>query len=119
MEAQGWRIVIVHMSHDAERPPLLQGVAYNYVDHVNDPHCELYRSFGLSKGTWWQLLGFSVWIAGVKAMLKGHRGGWQGGDGLQMPGAFLISDERIIASHQAEHVADHPDLDAFAAAAKS
>ena len=111
--------MLVHMSHDSERPPLLQGVAYGYMDHVNDPHCELYRSFGLAKGTWWQLLGFNVWIAGLKAALKGHRGGMVQGDGLQMPGAFLVSKERLIASHLPEHVADHPDLEAFAAGAKS
>jgi len=45
------------MSHDKKYPPFLQGIDYGYVDHINDPHCELNRSFGMAKGSLWQLLG--------------------------------------------------------------
>ena len=107
------------MSHDEKCPPFLQDINYGYVDHVNDPHCELYRSFGLVKGSPWQLLGPAVWWQGFGAFLEGHRGGKLQGDGLQMPGMFLVSDERIVRSHQATHAGDHGNLKTFADAMTS
>ncbi len=115
IEKQGWRLVLVHMNHDQELPPLIQGIDYGYIDHISDPHCELYRSFDLAKGTLRQLLGLPVWWRGIQAMLKGNRGGKLRGDGLQMPGMFLVSKERIVHAHRAAHVADHGDVRSFAA----
>jgi hypothetical protein len=45
------------MSHDKKYPPFLQGIDYDYVDHITDPHCELNRTLGMAKGSLWQLLG--------------------------------------------------------------
>ena len=113
IEDQGWRLVLVHMGHDGEHPPLVHGVDYGYVDHIGDPHCELYRSFDLVKGTWWQLLGPTVWLRGLLAFLKGHLPGELHGDGAQMPGMFLISDCQMIKSHRPSHAADHGDVRSF------
>lgn len=107
------------MSHGEKYPPCLQGINYGYVDHINDPHCELYRSFGLTKGSFWHLLGPAVWLRGFQALLNGHRGGKLQGDGLQMPGLFLVSEGRIINSHQASHAGDHGNLKTFADAMTS
>lgn len=105
------------MSHEQAYPPLLPGIEYGYVDHLSDPRCELYRSFELAKGAFWQLLGPSVWWRGLLALLRGHRPGRLDGDGMQMPGVFLISDERIVHAHRAKHAGDHGDLKAFVVAA--
>jgi hypothetical protein len=119
IDEQGWRLVLVHMSHDEKYPPYLQGIHYGYVDSINDPHCELYRSFGLLKGSLWQLLGPAVWWRGFQAFLNGHQAGKLQDDGIQMPGMFLVSDGKIINSHQAAHAGDHADLTSFATASTS
>ncbi len=114
IEEQGWRLVLIHMSHDEEPPPLLEGLDDDQVDHINDPHCELYRSFGLAKGSFMQLFGANVLWRGLRALFEGHGAGKLNGDGMQMPGMFLVSNGRIIKSHRARHSGDHPDLKSFA-----
>ena len=102
IETQGWRLVVVHMGEAEKDLPGL-GAA---VDQIADPHCELYRSFGLGKAKLWQVLRPRVFLRAFKAIAKGVRGGRLAGDGLQMPGTFLIKDAQIVCSHRAGDVAD-------------
>ena len=73
---------------------------------ISDPNCDLYRSFGLEKGSFWDMFQPSVWIRGFQATLRGHKAGALAGDGLQMPGMFLVRDGEIVAAHRAENAAD-------------
>lgn len=63
---------------------------------VSDPDKELYRAFGLERGTVWSLMGPSVWWSGTKAMLKGNGMGLPVGDPMMMPGVFLIHAGRVV-----------------------
>lgn len=103
------RLVLVHMLQSGKEWEYLgdrQGIA-----RIADPYCELYRSFGLGKAGFWELFGPRVWYRGFMALLRGCGVGVIAGDGLQMPGAFLVRHSTVIAAQPARSAADLPDLD--------
>ena len=80
------------------------------VARIADPRCELYRAFGLGKGGFLELFGPRVWWRGAISVFKGCGVGHLAGDGLQMPGAFLVRNGRIVAARPAHSAADLPDI---------
>ncbi|MEQ8765074.1 MAG: peroxiredoxin-like family protein [Planctomycetota bacterium] len=78
---------------------------------VADPGREVYRAFGVKKGTIRQLFGLSVWRAGRRARKKGHRLGAIQGNPWIMPGIFLIFDGVLAWRHRFQHAGDHPDFE--------
>ncbi len=106
--AHGAELVLVHMLHNGKETQYLGergGVA-----RIADPRCELYRAFGLGKGGFLELFGPHVWWRGALAIFKGCGMGHLAGDGLQMPGAFLFRNGKIISSQRARSASDLPDL---------
>jgi hypothetical protein len=102
------RLVLVHMLQSGEEARYLgerSGLA-----RIADPRCELYRAFGLGKGGFLELFGPHVWWRGAISVLRGCGVGHLAGDGLQMPGAFLFRNGRVIAAQRAQSAADLPDL---------
>ena len=102
------RLVLVHMLQKGRETHYLgqrSGVA-----RIADPMCELYRSFGLGKGGFLELFGPRVWLRGAVAVFKGCGVGHLAGDGLQMPGAFLVRDSAVLSSQPARTASDLPDL---------
>ena len=105
---QNATLVLVHM--------LQSGQEIDYLGHnsdiprIADPRCELYRAFGLGKGGFLELFGPHVWWRGLIAVFKGCGVGHLAGDGLQMPGAFVFQDGKIVSSQPARTAADLPDL---------
>jgi hypothetical protein len=102
------RLVLVHMLQKGRETHYLgerSGVA-----RIADPMCELYRAFGLGKGGFLELFGPRVWLRGAVAVFKGCGVGHLAGDGLQMPGAFLVRDSTVIARQPAHTASDLPDL---------
>lgn len=79
-----------------------------------DPDRLLYRALELGRGSFLQLFGPRVWVAGVLAALRGHGIGKLEGDGFQMPGAFVIHRGRVVRSYRHATAADRPDLKEFA-----
>ena len=75
-----------------------------------DPDRLLYRALELRRGSFLQLFGPRVWVAGVLASLRGHRIGKLDGDGFQMPGAFVIHRGRVVRAYRHTTAADRPDL---------
>ncbi|OYV04715.1 MAG: hypothetical protein CFE26_15405 [Verrucomicrobiales bacterium VVV1] len=105
---RGSRLVLVHMLQNGRETTYLgerSGVA-----RIADPRCELYRAFGLGKGGFLELFGPRVWWRGAVAVFKGCGVGHLAGDGLQMPGAFLVRNGRIVAAQPAHSAADLPDI---------
>lgn len=105
----GARLVLVHMLQQGRETEYLG--ARDRVARIADPMCELYRAFGLGKGGFLELFGPRVWWRGALAFFRGCGVGHLAGDGLQMPGAFLFRDGRIVASQPARSASDLPDLD--------
>ena len=102
------RNVLVHMLQKGRETHYLgqrSGVA-----RIADPMCELYRAFGLGKGGFLELFGPRVWLRGAVSVFKGCGVGHLAGDGLQMPGAFLLRDSAVISRQPAHTASDLPDL---------
>jgi hypothetical protein len=109
--AQGAKLVLVHMLQTGEETEYLG--AQSGIPRIADPHCELYRAFGLGRGDWLGLFGPRVWWLGAVSIFKGCGVGHLAGDGLQMPGAFLFHKSKIIAAQRARSASDLPDLPAL------
>ena len=107
-KAEGSRLVLVHMLQEGEEVEFLTTKG---VDRIADPWCDLYRAFGLGKGGFLELFGPKVWYRGAIAFFRGCGVGMLKGDGLQMPGAFLVKDGKVIKAQKAESAADLPDVD--------
>lgn len=103
----GARLVLVHMLQEGEEVEYLNR---DGVERIADPRCELYRAFGLGKGGFLELFGLRVWIRGTMAFFRGCGVGMIKGDGLQMPGAFLVEHKKIRKARRAETAADLPDV---------
>ena len=83
---------------------------------VSDPDKDLYRGFGLARGSVGQLVGPGVWLSGLKALLKGHGGGRPQGDPLMMSGWFLLEGDRVLWSDVHEHAGAERPWEALGAA---
>lgn len=109
--AHGARLVLVHMLRDGRETGYL--ASERQIARIADPNCRLYRAFDLGQGGVFELFGPRVWILGVMSLMKGCGVGHLAGDGLQMPGAFLLRDSRIVAAQRARSAADLPNLAAL------
>ena len=77
---------------------------------ISDPGCELYRAFGLARGSLRQILGPKVWIPGLRSALIERRGfGKPAGDVRQMSGVFLVHHGEVLRSLIHNTIADRPD----------
>lgn len=107
-EEHGARLVLVHMLQEGEE---IEFIGNSKVSRIADPWCELYQAFGLGKGGFLELFGPRVWVRGFIAIFRGCGVGHLAGDGLQMPGAFLVKDRKIVVSRKAESAADLPEVE--------
>jgi hypothetical protein len=109
LQRLGFNLAVVHMGSLMDGTILMQKWKIDDVHHFSDPHCVLYRAFGLERGTWLQLFSPTVLKRGWKAIRKGHGLGRLAGDGFRMPGAFVVIDGQIVVTHRSSTVADHPN----------
>jgi peroxiredoxin len=117
IEATGSRVVLVHMSEEPDAATLFRRYGLGDVPRISDTHQCLYRAFGLGRGGFAKLFGPKVWWRGFKAgILKRHGIARRlQGDGLQMPGVFLIYHGEVLRSYRHQSVADRPHYTRFAA----
>ncbi len=105
---RGATLVLVHMLQSGQETQYLGD--HSDVPRIADPRCELYRAFGLGKGGFLELFGPRVWWRGAIALFRGCGVGHLAGDGLQMPGAFLFRDGRVLSTQRAHSAAELPNL---------
>jgi hypothetical protein len=115
LDASGGRqtpVVAVHMDEDdGAIARMLERNGLGGAIRVADPDGELYRAVELRRGSFAQLFGLRVFLAGVRAHAKGHRVSGLRGDGLRMPGLFLISGETILSAQRPEHAGGELDAE--------
>jgi peroxiredoxin len=116
LEAQGFRIVFVHMAPEAETAEKFFKKYKLYpVDHILDPEKQFYRAFGLGRGTPQQLFGLMNWIRGFQAsVIEGHGAAPHSeelGDGFQMPGVFVLHRGEIVRSFIHRFPYDRPNYE--------
>ncbi len=112
---EGIRVVLVHMSDYETADGYFKKFNLNDIEHVSDPECKYYAAFGLIKGSFSQLFGLKTWIRGfeiatTKQMLPDSK---RIGDGLQMPGIFLLKNAMVVESFIHNSVADKPNYESF------
>ncbi len=73
----------------------------------------LHGAFGLAEGSLGQILGPRVFLAGLRALIRGNGVGKPRGNVRSLPGYALVRDGRIVKHHVSRHAADRPDLRAF------
>ncbi|MDB4452293.1 hypothetical protein N9129_03690, partial [Akkermansiaceae bacterium] len=107
-DEEGARLILVHMLQEGEEAEYMRD---EKVSRIADPRCDLYRAFGLGKGGFIELFGPRVWLRGFIAIFRGCGVGHLAGDGLQMPGAFLVKDGEVIRGQKAASASDLPDVE--------
>jgi alkyl-hydroperoxide reductase/thiol specific antioxidant family protein len=85
------------------------------VPHFSDPDCRLYRAFGLERASLRRFLTWAIVKRGAEAFRRGHFVGQIVGDGLRMPGVFLLHRGQVLRSYRHENPYDRPDYEALAA----
>lgn len=124
IEREGVTPAFVGMMDDSELGAFLESYGLKDLPRFADPTQRLYRDFGLGRGTVKQLLGPEVWRRGLSAAAPawlggdGHGLGALQGDGLQMPGVFLLYQGRVIGGYRHETAADRPDYTSLACEAR-
>lgn len=115
IEAGGACIVVVHMGDNESSAAFFQHYQMDDVHRISDPDCDLYQAYDLERGRLSQLFGASVfWRGFLCAIVNRHGFGPLQGDGFQMPGAFLVRDNKIITAYRHETAASRPDYCALA-----
>jgi peroxiredoxin len=112
--ATGTSIVLVHMSDEEYGRQFFRKYGLEGLPHISDPSADLYRAFGLRRGSLRMLFGPKVWWRGFEAGVRDRHGvGRLRGDGFQMPGVFLVFHGHIIRSFRHQSAADRPDYVRF------
>lgn len=89
--------VVVHMGTPAEGEVMLRKFGCEGVDQVSDPDRRVYRALQLRLGTLAELAGWTtIWRTLFGGTIFKFGFGPIRGSGLQMPGAFLIRDAKIV-----------------------
>jgi len=115
IEREGVTPAFVGMMEESALGEFLEAYGLGDLPRFADPDRELYRAFGLRRGSPRQLFGPRVWKRGLAAAAPswlgggGHGLGALQGDGLQMPGVFLLHEGRVVGGYRHETVADRPD----------
>ena len=115
IEREGVTPAFVGMMDEDSLGPFLDAYGLGDLPRFADPEKELYRAFGLRRGNPRQLFGPRVWKRGLAAAAPawlgggGHGLGALQGDGLQLPGVFLLHEGRVIGGYRHETAADRPD----------
>lgn len=114
IERLGFQLALVHMAAGENPAESCDSYGLCDVDHFSNPDQTLYWHFGLKRGKFMQLLGPQLWWRGFRSMIIDRNGlGRIVGDGLQMPGVFLIRDGRILSHVRHETACDRPNYIEF------
>jgi peroxiredoxin len=104
-------LIFVHMASPVIAETYFDKFNLKGVTHVSDPECRFYLGFGLVKGRFDQLFGLKNALRGFEvAFSKGVFPSISTvGDGLQMPGIFVLQNGIIKESFIHKYAADKPD----------
>ncbi|MBX3376798.1 MAG: hypothetical protein KF678_07325 [Phycisphaeraceae bacterium] len=120
IESMGVEIVVVGMSEDAGA---LRDFGARFgpsgVRWIADPDRRLYAALGIRKGSFAQLFGPRVVVAGLKGLARGLGVGRPSGDPFQMPGTAMIHRGEVVWKHAHRDAAECPDYCELIAAAGS
>ena len=110
IEANGVKIVFVHLGNPQATAMLLARHGFHSMETIHDADQSLYEAFGLKRGTLNQVASPRVIWRGICAgLFEGHGMGKPEGDVLQLPGVFLLDKCEVSKSFRHRSAADRPD----------
>ena len=113
------RPIVIHMGTVAQGQALVRKYGLDDIDHVSDPERRVYHGLELRLGTLSELFGArAFWRALIEGTIFRFGFGRFVGNGLQMPGAFLVRDGRIVHAFRHRSSADRPDYAGMACSMK-
>lgn len=119
IEADGTRVVFVHMNTPADADRFFAKYGLQSVSRISDPEAKLYRAFGLRRGTIGQLAGWKMFARFIPAgIFAGHGVGPIKADGMRLGGVFLLRDGQIVREFRHQSQADRPDYCSVAGCGK-
>lgn len=101
-------LVLVHMSSAEYARQIFEIYELSGVEQISDPQQTLYKKYGLGRGKWWQLLGLPVVLRGISGVFRGHLPGKPAADPFQMPGVFVIRNNKVQAQFIHRYASDKP-----------
>ena len=112
IDNNGIELILVHMAANELAEQFLKEYDLSGVKHISDPECELYARFGLTKGRFTQLFGVKTLLRAFELKRKSDQLIVDPiGDSFQMPGVFLLKNDRIVDSYIHKTISDRPDYD--------
>ena len=112
--AAGAQVLLVTMASPEQAARFRQRFDIPF-DLLADAGQDVYRAYGLPRGTLRQVAGPAVWPSALKALFRGGSGKAIG-DIWQMPGAFIVDREgKIRFAHYPANQADRVSHDAIIA----
>ncbi|MFN0123208.1 MAG: AhpC/TSA family protein [Blastocatellia bacterium] len=109
LDAAGTQLAFVYMGTEEQGAVRFAAYGLGDVSRFADPGQKLYAAFDLQRAVLSQIFGWKVWRRGVEAFANGHGVGQLAGDGLQMPGVFLLHHGVVLREFRHETAADRPD----------
>jgi peroxiredoxin len=115
IEADGTRIVFVHMSSPERGEEYFRSRGFVDFDQISDPDQRLYQLFRFSRASFGQIFGPGVLWRGLKAGFHGFSQSSVEGDAFQMPGLVLITHGMPVRVHRYKTAAEVPNYSKLAA----
>ena len=106
----GGDVLVVSFSPPARLPDYLAAHPWPFTV-VSDPQRRAYQALGLSRGSWWRILGPKTLVRYLLLMLRGRKPEMpaQADDVRQLGGDFVIdARHRIVYAHPSHYPADRP-----------
>lgn len=105
----GAEIAFIHGAEPAEAEPWFRKYQLDDVITISDPARDHYRAFDLGRTTPQALIDPRVWTRGAVCALS-HGFGTQTVEMMrQLPGVFVLHNDRILAEFRHQSPADRPD----------
>jgi peroxiredoxin len=117
-EARNTRIVAVGQGTPSDRDDFLEAHGPYPFPVLCDPDRDAYRAYGLARGNLYNVgMHPKVIAKAAEAYGAGERQGRTVGDGMQLPGTFVISrDGVVLFAYAAKQSSDFPSIEAVLAA---
>jgi len=112
----GAQVLIVGSGNRKQAETFRRAYAPEFVV-VGDSKRRLYQAYQLKRTSLFQMASPSLFLKGVKTVVRGHGLGSPQGDVFQLPGVFIIDTKGMVRySHYGRDPADRPDPEALLSA---
>jgi len=106
--ARGATVALITMGTPPETDAFCHSHAVPFLC-LSDPARKSYRTYGLERTSWFQMITGRTVSRLIAALAEGHGGGRPVGDIMQMPGVFMVDSQGILRYiYRYRDIADNP-----------